>query len=82
LKVDRIGLISGISGKIGVPMGQSVRRNRGRSRRGKRRRKGREKKHGRLAWRRGVVVRAKVMSVEMYKDIQRTSYYNVSFRHL
>jgi hypothetical protein len=50
-------------------MGQSVRRNRGRSRRGKRSRKGREKRHGRLAWRRGVVVRAQVMSVETYKDI-------------
>jgi hypothetical protein len=73
LKVGRIGLISGISGKIGVPMGQSVRRNRGRSKRGKRRRKGREKRHGRLAWMRGVVVRAKGVSVETYKDISRLS---------
>jgi hypothetical protein len=72
LKVGRIGLISGISGKIGVPMGQSVRKNRGRSRRDKRRRKGREKRHGWLAWRRGVEVRAKVMSVGRYEDIQWT----------
>jgi hypothetical protein len=76
LKVGRIGLISGISGKIGVPMGQSVRKNRGRSRKGKKRRKGREKRHGRLAVRRGVVVSAKVMSVGRYEEIQWTCYYN------